>query len=158
MRPYWGVSRYGRCRLFRLPVGLSVMGVAPISPLRAACAVHGVGRDLVAAGEGVPGSYCPAIFSALFRPTHPAFAAYGIMPFFKTVEAYTDVCFAAVRAGLELGAIHDVLPPPRPYGRPRASIVQVLNSSSRNSHHRAMRHRSRQFLGWGVFLRTPTKI
>lgn len=158
MRPYWGVFRYGRCRLFRLPVRLSVMGVAPISPLRASLAVHGVWRDLVAAGEGVPGSYGPVFVPTFSRPAHQAVAAQGIMPFFKAVEAYTDVCVSTVWAWLELGAIHDVLPSLRPFWRPHANIVQDYVQSSGNSHRPTMFPRSHQFSGWGVFLRTPTKI
>lgn len=142
----------------RLPMRRSVMVVAPVAPLRVSLAVHGVGRDLVAAGEGVPGVYGPVIFSTLCRPAHEAVATQGIMPFFKTVEAYTNVSSPAVRTWFELGAIHDVLLPPQPFWRPRASIVQDYVQSSGNSHRPTMFPRSHQFSGWGVFLRTPTKI
>lgn len=97
------------------------MVVAPVAPLRVSLAVHGVGRDLVAAGEGVPGVYGPVIFSTLCRPAHEAVATQGIMPFFKTVEAYTNVSSPAVRTWLELGAIH--FHPPQPFWRPRANIA-----------------------------------
>lgn len=159
MRPYWGVSRYGRCRLFRLPVGLSVMGVAPISPLRAACTVHGVRRVLVAAWEGVPG-FGGFFNCASCRPTHTASAKISTgNPDFCPVyrPGYFRVS-SAVRTWSELGAIHDVLLPPQPFWRPRASIVQDYVQSSGNSHRPTMFPRSHQFSGWGVFLRTPTKI
>lgn len=118
----------------RLPMRLSVMGVAPVPPLRASLAVHGVWRDLVAAGEGVPGIFGPVIVAMHPRPAHKAVATQGIMPFFKTVEAYTNVSSPAVRTWFELGAIHDVLLPPQPFWRPRASIVQDYVQSSGNSH------------------------
>ena len=50
------------------------MGVAPISPLRAAMAVHVVGHDLVASGEGVPG-FGGSAFIFDERPAHSALRA-----------------------------------------------------------------------------------
>ena len=45
------------------------MVVAPVAPLRVSLAVHGVGRDLVAAGEGVP--FPHSVFGIISeRPTH----------------------------------------------------------------------------------------
>lgn len=53
----------------RLPMRRSVMVVAPVAPLRVSLAVHGVGRDLVTTGEGVP--FPHSIFGIISeRPTH----------------------------------------------------------------------------------------
>ena len=79
------------------------------SPLRASGAVNGVGRDLVAAGDSVPG-VCGCLSSVDLRPLHVACVAPDVVLFVDVVPVHAQVGVSAVRAGFELGAIHRCLP------------------------------------------------